>query len=217
MAGIFPRSFAWILVGALLFAAFTGLLYPAGAWTRSVTYAVAIAADPAVSWTVSVPRPLGSFSTVASDNVQRVTSLEGLHGGIYNISGEGNGTVSFTGVYSYFDLSSFADVVAVSLSFNETGGSSVWVARYSSNASRTVVFAMTSSVFQSRSDERATCLQAATSILTEGWNTMTFEAGACQHTFPLPSLAVTSLPFLFGALVCMYVGVTRGLKFRWAK
>lgn len=218
MAGSFPRSFVWILAGVLALATFAALFLAAGAWTQSVAYTVSLSADSTTSWAVSFPRPEMPLSVQTSETVERIESAATPHGGMYNVSGRGNATLWFTSSVAYFDLGSVSSVNAIALIFNETSGSPAWVARSSSDPSRVIAFAATSSDVLSRADERAVCPGLSfLADLAEGWNALTMDLGTCVHTFPLPSLGLVSVPFLVAGLACTYVGVSRGLKFRWAK
>lgn len=218
MAGSFPRSVAWVLGGAVCFATFAGLLYAGGAWSRAATYSVTVTAEPGVSWTVSVPRPYGDFHPGATANVEQVVSWDSPHGGMYNLSGNGNGSAWFTSASTYFDLSSPGDVQAMSFGFSAAGAPPAWAARESSNASASIFLTANSFFALSRADDQIECAGSGfSSALKEGWNALTEELGGCTRVFSSVGLAPLSVPFLVGGLVCMYVGWDRGRKFGWAR
>lgn len=218
MAGRFPRSFAWILIGLLMLATFSILIYEAGASTTVLSYTVAVSANDSVTWTVTVPSPIGAqYTPLKSATVQSVQTVSTIHGEGYNVTGRGNGTVCFTLSISSYDLNSYLNVVAASPALNGTYGFA-WVARGSSNASQPIQLSGTTMLTQSRADEQDLCSGVAfAGALAEGWNELGVGIGACTHATPLPSLSVLSVPFLLVGLGCTYVGIDRGRKFRWEK
>lgn len=137
---------------------------------------------------------------------------------MYNLSGNGNGTAFFTSVRTYYDLSSPGDVQAMSFGFSAAGAPPEWAARQSSNASASIFLTANSFFSVFRADYQIECAGSGfSSALREGWNALTEELGGCTRLFSSVSLALVSLPFVVGGLVCTYVGWDRGRKFGWAR
>ena len=238
MAGRFPRSFAWIIAGVVLLASFAALIYTAGAWTGIYTYSVGITADENVSWTVTAPGSAGSPWPVwqKSDNRLVVEPVDmglaeppGLplpgqpvtHGYVYNISGHGDGTVWFRITESSFDLGlppgACTDCTPGGPSYGAYGDTAR-VARESTNASSVIVFSGTMSETHTRADEQVLCPGPTFSgALSEGWNNLSMVLTMCTTSASAVPISSLSIPFLLVGLLCMYVGVDRGRKFRWEK
>ena len=232
VAGRFPRSFAWILLGVVVLGTFAALAYEGAAWEEVWMYTVQVSADSNVSWTVTAPAPFGSPWPVweKSHNVGRITAVDmgpinppplgGPHGYTYNISGHGEGAMWFR--FTDFALTfgdpdgAFPDGVLVFLyHVNLTSAS---VARESTNGTSAILFSGTTFELFTRADRQVLCPGLSFSgSLQEGWNNLTLVPDLCTASGSVVPLAMVSVPFLVAGLICTYVGVQQGRRFRWEK
>jgi hypothetical protein len=204
-----------------MFALFTATMVLAGASTSVDSYTIVVSTNESVRWKLTVPRPMSqNFEPQATTNVESVQTVKTVHGDMYNISGHGSGSLWFIRSVSGFDYTSpLRSVAAAALAFNGTKGlEAAYVARQSSNLTRPIIFSGATSLSFSKADEQDLCTGwTFAGSLAEGWNELRMDLGGCRHTAPLPSLVYVSLPFGLAGLVCIYVGIDRGLKFQWQK
>ena len=182
-------------MGALLLVTGAAMTIAAAAWTQEFSYSVWIDADSALSWTLTLPRPIGPMPVEASGSVSQRVTVETPKGTMDNVSGHGSATLRYHVSRSFFQVEPYSDLVAATIDLGgRDGWTGVWIARESANDSSSLTVFASSYVQFHRIDESLSCGSVGfTGALQEGWNLLALQIGDCSHTLPSVPLAYASL------------------------